>query len=337
LVKAFRGGATVGDIAIFGPVTSRLRLTLEMCIASLAQALEQMLYIANLINFLAVAPCSGPMAGIVPRTGRGEIELDNVTFTYPGAADPTLQQISLHVRPGEIIGIVGETGAGKTTLVKLLCRLYDLDMGCVRFDGIDVRDLSLDYLHSQIGFLMQGFGRYETTAAENIAYGDWQRLLEDREAVERIAQSANVDDLVQSLPQGYDTMLGRMFGTVDLSGGQWQRLALARAFARDASLMILDEPTSNLDARAEYRLFRQFRELANGRTTILISHRFSTLRMADRIVVLESGRLVECGTHQELLDRRGTYAGLYDLHRSQIDGGNGRTEMQLAHYKDQTG
>jgi ATP-binding cassette subfamily B protein len=241
------------------------------------------------------------------------VELRNVSFTYAGAPRPALAAISLRIARGETIALVGENGAGKTTLVKLIARLYDPDEGCVLFGGIDVRALPRDELHQRIAFVLQGFGRYEASAADNIAYGDWRRLLSDREGVQRVARTAGVDEMISALPHGYDTLLGRTFGEQELSAGQWQKIALARAFARDADVLILDEPTSNLDARAEHALFTQFRRLAEGRTTIIVSHRFSTVSMAQRIVVLDKGRIVESGTHAELLSRAGNYAGLYEL------------------------
>jgi ATP-binding cassette subfamily B protein len=265
---------------------------------------------------------------------QGDIYLEDVSFTYPGAASPTLQNITLHIEPGESVAIVGRNGAGKTTLVKLLARLYDPTEGAIYFDGYDVRQLPVAYLHRHVSFVFQQFGRYEATAAENIAYGDWQRLLHDRPQIEAIAQQAGVHDLIAQMPEGYDTFLGRLFGQYTLSGGQWQRIAIARAFARQAALLILDEPTSNLDAQAEYRIFNDFRQLAAGRTTILISHRFSTVRMADRILVLEHGRIVESGTHDELMLLGRHYAQLYDLHRRQMDlsvkeNGNGESTREV--------
>lgn len=317
VMRALQGALTVGDLAIFAGVTSRLRSTLEKAILSISSAMEQTLYISNLIEFLNVRPRIAPTSGLTPSSSRGEIEIKDVSFMYPGSRDLALSGVSMHIRPGETVALVGENGAGKTTLVKLIARLYDPDEGCITFDGIDLRELSLAYLHSQISFVFQSFGRYEATAADNIAYGDWRRMLSHQEQIERIALLAGAHNMVKELPQGYDTMLGRLFGEHDLSAGQWQKIAVARAFAKEASLLILDEPTSNLDARAEYELFCRFRDLAKGRTTILISHRFSTVSMADRILVMARGRVIESGTHQELLAKAGTYASLYDLHQRQ--------------------
>jgi ATP-binding cassette, subfamily B, bacterial len=313
--RVLTGRLTLGDLAIFGGATTRLRNTLESFILSASGAMEQTLYISNVIEFLQARPSLATSGGLIPSSSRAEIELQNVHFTYPGAAEPALAGISLHIMPGETVALVGENGAGKTTLVKLIARLHDPDSGRILFDGVDLRELSLDSLHAHIAFVFQGFGRYEATAADNIAYGQWDRMLSQRDRVQRVARLAGADQMIETMPHGYDTKLGKLFGEHEPSAGQWQQIAVARAFARQASLLILDEPTSNLDARAEYALFTRFRALAKGRTTIIVSHRFSTVSMANRIFVLDRGRLVESGTHQELLARAGNYADLYDLHQ----------------------
>jgi ATP-binding cassette subfamily B protein len=315
ITHVLKESLTVGDVAMFGGATARLRFSLEGTIRSLSSALEQTLYISNLIKFFTENPRLRSGSATIRSSHRAEIMLKNVSFTYGGSSEPTLRDITLHIRPGETIALVGENGAGKTTLVKLLARLYDPDTGSIHFDGADLRTLSLAEIHKQIGFVFQDFTRFEATAADNIAYGDWCRMSGHQQRVEEIGRLAGVDTIVRSMPNGYDTMLGRVFGEHDLSHGQWQQFAIARAFARDASLLILDEPSASLSVQAEYELFCRFHELSRERTTILVSHRFSTLSIADRIVVMEKGRIIECGTHQELLADGRLYAKLYRLHR----------------------
>jgi ATP-binding cassette subfamily B protein len=314
--RTITGGASIGDLAIFGGAAMRLRNSLDLAIRSLTSVYEHALFTANLKEFLQVEPGLQNSTTSTVSLDRGEIELHDVSFTYPGSSEPALRGVSLRIAAGETMAIVGENGAGKSTLAKLLARLYEPDEGRILFDGVNIKDVPLDELRRKIGFVFQSYACYEATVAENIAYGDWRSLLEDRDRIEEIARRTNADDFVQDLEHGYDTLLGREFGEVTLSGGQWQRIATARAFSRDAALLILDEPTSNLDAVAEHELFTRFKELSQGRTTVLISHRFTTLGMADRIAVMTGGSVVEVGSHDELLEVSGAYAAFYALQQN---------------------
>jgi ATP-binding cassette subfamily B protein len=223
-----------------------------------------------------------------------------------------LHDVRLAIRPGQVIALVGENGSGKTTLVKLLCRLYDPTAGAITLDGVDLRRFDCRALRGEIGIIFQDYARYHMTARENIRMGN-TRLPPDDPQIAAAAVRAGAHDTLSALPQGYETMLGTRFGSgTELSIGQWQQVALARAFLRGAQILVLDEPTSALDAKAEVAVFRNFRELAAGRTAILISHRFSTIRMADRIFVLQDGKVTEAGTHDELMDGGGAYAHLYE-------------------------
>lgn len=316
--RALKAGLTVGDVAIYAGASSALRSNLANVIQSMSNAVEHALFVSNLKEFLDIRPWIQDTGRAIPESRKGEIEFTHVSFSYPGSSQLILADISFHIKPGETVALVGENGAGKTTLVKLIARLYDPDCGSIALDGVDIRKLPISYLYSQLACVLQGFGRYEATAADNIAYGDWRRLLHNPDQVKEIAREANIHEMIEGMPQAYDTMLGKLFGGHDLSAGQWQQLAVARAFARDACVLILDEPTASLDARAEHAIFSRFRELLKGRTTILISHRFSTVSMADRILVLDQGRLIEQGTHQELMARNRHYATLYKLQERQM-------------------
>lgn len=313
------GDLTVGDIAMFAGIAGVLRGLLSSLAVQASGSLEEILYINNLSTFLNVLPIIKNGSEKTSASCHGTIEINNISFTYPGSKQNVLHDISLCVKPGERIALVGKNGAGKTTLVKLIARLYDPDKGSIMLDDVDLRKLPLDYLYSRISFVFQMTNHYEATAADNIAYGDWRNIIK-REQVKNIARIANVHSMIEIMPEGYDTMLGRKFGKYDLSTGQWQRIAIARAIARsNSSILILDEPTSDLDAQAEYGLFTHFKKMVAGRTTILISHRFSTISLAQRIIVMDQGRIVESGTHNELIDKGGHYAVLYGLYRDQMN------------------
>jgi ATP-binding cassette, subfamily B, bacterial len=318
VLRAVQGIITVGDIAIYGGAVSNLRFALEGISASISGAMEKILYITNLTDFLAIPASHERDDATEVDHITGDIRFENVNFTYPNTRRIILDNLSFHIPAGQIVALVGENAAGKTTLVKLLARLYDDYEGQILVDGIDTQLIRRDSLYNHLTVAMQTFNRYEATAHDNIAYGDWHNLKDDRETVQYVAEQIGINDMIEGFPEKYDQMLGRMFGGIDLSGGQWQKLAVARALARQsAKIIVLDEPTSALDAHAEYRIFRNFRELAKGRTTILISHRFSTLKMADRVLMLEHGKIVEDGTHDELISLGGAYARLYESHLKQ--------------------
>jgi ATP-binding cassette subfamily B protein len=312
------GRLTIGDLAIYGSAAAQLRSLVEGGIALLVRLRWDLLHVGNLRAFLALAPQAPCRVGASTTPLAGGVTLRDVSFTYPAATRPTLANLSFAIAPGEVVALVGDNGAGKSTIAKLIARLYDPGSGTVLFDGIDAREFDPGHLRRQVTCLTQDFGRYAASAADNVAFGDWERLVGDEAALEATARAAGVHDLISAMPQGYRTMLGREFGQYEASGGQWQQLAVARTVARGARIVILDEPTANLDIETEYRLFQRYRALAEGRTILLISHRFSTVRMADRILVLDAGQVVESGTHDELIHRNGRYAALYDLHRRHL-------------------
>jgi ATP-binding cassette subfamily B protein len=272
----------------------------------------------------ALTPAEAAAADIALDTGReptyGEVTFEHVSFVYPGSGREALHDVSLRIAPGETVAIVGRNGAGKSTLIKLLCRLYDPSEGRILLDGVDLHELDPAAVRRLIGGMFQDYVTYQATAAENIGLGELARI-EDRDAVEAAARKGGADSLLGRLPEGWDTPLGKWFdGGVELSGGEWQKIALGRAFMRDARILVLDEPTSALDAQAEFELFARLRRLAAGRTAIYISHRFSTVRQADRILFLEQGALVEQGTHDELMALGGRYARLFTLQAAAYTG-----------------
>ena len=248
-----------------------------------------------------------------PRPIREGFEFRNVSFAYPGSSRLVLDNLNFRLEPGGRIALIGENGQGKTTIVKLLTRLYDPTAGAILLDGVDLREYDLEDLCGQTAVIFQDFMRYEMTASENIAVGQ----IEERDNRARIATAARkslAEAVIRTLPRGYQQMLGRRFeGGVDLSGGEWQKMALARAYLRDAQLLILDEPTASLDARSEHAVFQRFAELTAGKMAVLISHRFSTVRMADRILVLEDGKIAEQGNHDDLIARGGRYSEMFEL------------------------
>lgn len=317
-----QGQLTIGDLAIYGSAATQLRGLVETSISQLARIRLQLLHVGNVRNFLSQGPppARQRVTESHPHAGNGAIEFRDVTFLYRGSSRPVLEGLSLTIAPGETVALVGRNGAGKTTIAKLIAGLYQPTGGTILFDGVDSRDFSEEERRRHVGCLFQHFGRYPGTAADNISFGDWQTLLDQSPEIERIARSAGVHHLITSMPQGYATVLGRSFGHYQPSGGQWQQLAIARTMARPTPILILDEPTASLDIDSEVQVFLRFRQLARGRTVLLISHRFSTVRMADRILVLEKGRLVESGNHDVLMQAGGAYASLVELHeRHRVD------------------
>lgn len=313
------GRLEVGDVAIYGASALALRSAIDSTVSTFGGFRLHTLYVTQVRQFLDLPARHRAASRRLPPDGAGDLVVDGVSFTYPGTNREVLHDVDIHLHPGEVVAVVGENGSGKSTLVKLIAGLYAPDRGSIRIDGVDISEVDATDLGAAVTFVFQGTGRYEATLAENIAFGDWTNLLDDPDGVRQVIERVGIADVVDSLPEGAETLLGRRFGLHEPSGGQWQQIAIARANARPGTIQILDEPTSNLDVKTEYTIFSKFRELARGRTTILISHRFSTVALADRILVMEDGFLVEEGTHDALLARDGAYAALYRLHRRDIE------------------
>jgi ATP-binding cassette subfamily B protein len=321
-LQAIVGKLSLGDLTLYTTAAQSVQSSIQGILGGFSGMYEHNLYLSNLFELMETTSALPTRANPVPVPDpvRGEITFDHVSFAYPGAAESALNDLSFTVTPGETIAIVGRNGAGKTTLFKLICRLYDPSGGRILIDGVDIRDYDPPELRAQIGGMFQDYVTYQATAAENIGLGSLSALA-DREAIRSASRQAGSDQLIAALPQGYDTALGKWFDAgVNLSGGEWQKVALARAFMRDARILLLDEPTSALDAQAEYELFERIHSLTRGRTAVYISHRFSTVRRADRILFLEHGRLVEQGTHEQLMRLNGRYARLFRLQASAYTG-----------------
>ena len=314
IYRAFQGIITVGDLVVYYEAIKRAQNAFSGLIKSISDLYKNNLFLGNLFEFLDLQPAivEPPQPLLVPQPMKQGIVFDNVSFQYNTTTRQALKNINFTIKPGEIVALVGENGSGKTTLTKLLCRLYDPTEGNITIDGIDIRNFKIAELRKQIGVIFQDYVKYDFTARENIWLGNIEVSPNDNK-IYKAARYSGADGVIKSLPFQYDTVLGKSFDEGEqLSIGQWQKIALARAFLRDSQVIILDEPSSALDPKAEYKVFQQFRQLLEDKTAIFISHRLSTVTMSDRIYVLERGSIIESGTHQQLIKLQGTYARMFE-------------------------
>jgi ATP-binding cassette subfamily B protein len=321
ILKTVRGELSIGTLTFLAGAIAGASAAIQTFFSTFASIADQALFLNDLLAFFRTKPkiVSKPLALPVPRRIRGGFEFRNVSFAYPGNPRNVLNNVNFALHPGERVALVGENGQGKTTIVKLLVRLYDVTAGQIQLDGVDLRDYGLDDLWREVGVIFQDFVKYEMSATTNIAVGRAEEK-DDPSQIRLAAKKSLAHEVIERLPRRYEQVLGSRFaGAVDLSGGEWQRMALARAYLRDAQLLVLDEPTAALDARSEHEVFERFAELTEGKMSLLISHRFSTVRMADRILVLANGAIQEQGSHELLLKKGGRYAEMF--------------ELQAAHYR----